>query len=202
MPPPIHSSMNGVEENSGDAHPALHPSITSIPVTPGIDAFDGSDVAESPDIETPTQETQSTGPQWNANTYFAPREDTKAPDSPTQFASGARSPADLLRRLSLIDGNRPAIPDVDPRESHPGLHLSGGIISATFCIPHSVGFKSGATWVRTLLVWHEGRRTLIVLGTQIPPWYFCSFRFFCLPIVCSSSLEPYAGRLDRRDKAH
>lgn len=150
MPPSIESSMNGGEETSGDTHPALHPSIRNTPVTPGIDECDGGDVVESPDIRTPTQENQCSGPQWNANSYFAPREETKAPDSPTRFASGAKSPADLLRRLSLIDGNRPAIPEVDPRESHPGLHLSGGIISATFCIPHSVGFKTGAEWVRTL----------------------------------------------------
>lgn len=147
MPPPIESSVNGGEETSGRTHPALHPSITNVPVTP---AFDGVDVDESPEMQTPTQDSQPSGPQWNANSYFAPREGTKAPDSPTRFASGARSPADLLRRLSLIDGNRPTIPEVDPREAHPGLHLSGGIISATFCIPHSVGFNSGSAWVRTL----------------------------------------------------
>ena len=150
MPPRIGSSMNGGEETSGDTYPALHPSITSIPVTPGIDGVDGEDAVESPDIHTPTQENQSCGPQWNANSYFAPPVETKAPDSPAQFASGAKSPADLLRRLSLIGGNKPAIPEVDPREAHPGLYLSGGIISATFCIPHSVGFKTGAEWVRTL----------------------------------------------------
>lgn len=198
MPAPIESSMNGGEQTTGDTHPALHPSITSIPVTPGIDACNEANGAESPDIETPTPESPSSGPQWNANSYFAPREGAKAPDSPTQFASGARSPADLLRRLSLIDSNRPAIPEVDPRESHPSLHLSGGIISATFCIPHSVGFKKGAEWVRILSECHHGRQTLIVLGTQIPPWYFCSFRLICLPIVRPPSLEPHACRVDRR----
>lgn len=148
MPLPMELPMHGGEETSEDTHPALHPSITSIPVTPGIDAFNEPNVDESPDVKTPTQENSSSGPQWNANSYFAPREGAKAPDSPTQFASGARSPADLLRRLSLINSNRPAIREVGPTESHPSLHLSGGIISATFCIPHSVGFKTGAEWVR------------------------------------------------------
>lgn len=75
-------------------------------------------------------------------------EDNETSSSPTRAASGSRNPAEVLRRLSLVDGDRPSTPDVDPRAAYPALNLSGRIISATFCIPHSLGFRSGHEWVR------------------------------------------------------
>ena len=146
LPPAGPSSSEGLE-SSGDTHPALHPSTTSVEVTPDIEALISAPIVESPDTQTPKQEDRETGPQWNATSYFAPREDSKASDSPTRFAAGAKNSADLLRRLSLTNGKRATIPAIDPRASHAGLHLSGGIISAAICIPHSVGFRSGADWV-------------------------------------------------------
>lgn len=38
-------------------------------------------------------------------------------------------------------------PGIDPREEHPGLRLSGRVISAAFCIPHKLQFKAGSDWV-------------------------------------------------------
>ena len=40
-------------------------------------------------------------------------------------------------------------PGIDPREEHPGLRLSGRVISAAFCIPHKLQFKAGSDWVRS-----------------------------------------------------
>src|SRR5271156_2014666 len=65
-------------------------------------------------------------PMWNANSYFAPRppplrgNEARA-DSPSEAAKGARTGAELLRRLSLVDIAQTEIFDIDPRASHPGL---------------------------------------------------------------------------------
>ena len=121
---------------SASFHPALHPSITNVPVTPGIKLAGGSSY-----IQTPGEDDRAGAPRWNANSYFAPHKSEEIrPDSPTKFAHGARNSADLLRRLSLVDASRPATAEIDPRVAHPGLNLSGNIISATFCIPFSVGY--------------------------------------------------------------
>ena len=129
-----------------EAHPALSPSNTAVPVTPGVGESGSSSYAQS------LARRKSHGQaQWNANSYFAPHEVGEVSDSPAKVATGARSSGELLRRLSLVDSDRPAILEVDPRTAFPSLNLSGGIISATFCIPHSLGFQSGKEWVSRLL---------------------------------------------------
>lgn len=73
----------------------------------------------------------------------------KSPATPAEAASGATSGPELLRRLSLVGGGlTPASPVLDPRTAHPGLKLSGRIISAAFCIPYKVAFEPGSDWVR------------------------------------------------------
>jgi trehalose 6-phosphate synthase/phosphatase len=74
----------------------------------------------------------------------------KSPMSPADAASGATSGPELLRRLSLIGGAHltPATPVIDPRADHPGLQLTGRIISASLCIPYKVAHQAGADWVR------------------------------------------------------
>lgn len=126
--------------SSGDVHPALSPSITTVPVTPGINLAGGSSY-----IQTPGQQSGET--QWNTNSYFAPHDRDDAPDSPTKAVSGSRTSGELLRRLSLVDADRPKTPEPDPRVMYPSLNLSGGIISASFCIPYSLGFSNGREWV-------------------------------------------------------
>ena len=69
------------------------------------------------------------------------------PSSPAEAAKNARSGKDLLRRLSLVGVASPVLPEVDPREQHPGLRLSGRIISAALCIPYRVYRHSGLDWV-------------------------------------------------------
>jgi trehalose 6-phosphate synthase/phosphatase len=67
---------------------------------------------------------------------------------PIQTTAGrASSGIDLLRRLSL-NSDSPTSPDIDPRVQHPGLRLSGRLISAAFCIPYKLNFRSGSDWVR------------------------------------------------------
>ncbi|KAJ5114617.1 hypothetical protein NUU61_000376 [Penicillium alfredii] len=65
---------------------------------------------------------------------------------PPQEARRTSSGMDLLRRLSLTSETLPASPDVDQRVQHPGLNLSGRLISAAFCIPYKLYFKSGSDW--------------------------------------------------------
>ena len=116
-------------------HPGLHPSIVNVPVTPGITlgayASDGS--GESPSYFT-----------HNINQL----RETMA-QSPSDAASGAKSNQEILRRMSLTGGlkRQDSLNDLDPRAANPSLGLSGGIISATFCIPHSLQYRKGADWV-------------------------------------------------------
>ena len=136
MPSPVHFADGpGFATPGEEVHPALHPSITNVPVTPAF-------VATPEQIDQPERH-----PQRNSNCYFAARGHDVPLNSPTKFASGAKTPAELLRRLSLVDDDRPTTPEVDPKALHPGLGLSGGLISAAFCIPHSLGFESGKDWV-------------------------------------------------------
>ncbi|KAI7970594.1 hypothetical protein EIK77_004620 [Talaromyces pinophilus] len=76
----------------------------------------------------------------------------KSPMSPADAAEGVTSGPELLRRLSLIGGAHltPATPVIDPRADHPGLQLTGRIISASLCIPYKVAHQAGQDWVRTL----------------------------------------------------
>ena len=74
--------------------------------------------------------------------------------SPSEAASGAKSNRDILRRMSLTGGlqRKDSLNEIDPRAANPSLGLSGGVISATFCIPHSLTYRKGTEWVGTNLV--------------------------------------------------
>lgn len=145
------SSPEPVEDAKDAVHPALHPSVTSVPVTPGVhlsghDAyFDPSDRQNSTNLPFDPS-TVTPGPNWNANSYFPPREDRAG--SPTEAVAGAQTGEELLRRLSLLpDPNvKHDLVDVDPRSAHPGLNLSGKIISATFVVPYTVSHSPGNEW--------------------------------------------------------
>ena len=126
-------------------HPALNPSITDVPVTPGIgntgqSAYNDESRPRKPSLH------------WNSNSYFAPKglavesPMSKPPESPEEAAKGARSGADLLRRLSLTTPLSPESLDADPKEAFPGLNLTGNVISATVCIPYVVAYRFGADW--------------------------------------------------------
>lgn len=91
----------------------------------------------------------------DAPSYFAniPGSRTESLD-PSELTSNppdnrrkASSGQELLRRLSLTGGASPMSPEVDPRAQHPGLKLSGRLISAAFCIPYKLYYQSGSDWV-------------------------------------------------------
>ena len=173
---------------SASFHPALHPSITNVPVTPGINFAGGSSY-----IQTPGEDDQPGGPRWNANSYFAPyKTEAARPDSPTKFAHGARTPADLLRRLSLVDNSRPAAAEIDPRVAHPGLNLSGNIISATFCIPYNVGYNKSKQAPRWSLRSRRGTSAL-----------FDSFAHLSGPnTIWSHTLVGWTGEIKEPENVH
>jgi trehalose 6-phosphate synthase/phosphatase len=135
------SPIPGVEIASPDSsqHPGQRASVVNVPVTPGIHLGEYNSESSANSKHTP-------------QSYFS-HNITKLREgmaqSPKEAASGASSSSDILRRMSLT-GGRPraaSIADLDPREANPALGLSGGIISATFCIPHSLQHRKGAEWV-------------------------------------------------------
>ncbi|RVX74784.1 hypothetical protein B0A52_01061 [Exophiala mesophila] len=92
----------------------------------------------------------STTPRPGTSYFSIPTESdpnaSAAVSSPVEVAKGARSGKDLLRRLSLVDSSGLDTLDLDPRTSHPGLRLSGNIISATFCIPYQLCYGAKGQW--------------------------------------------------------
>lgn len=105
----------------------------------------------------------------DAPSYFAsiPGVNTEAFDfSDTTQSTGRRkmsSGQELLRRLSLTGYASPMSPEIDPRSQHPGLKLSGRLISAAFCIPYKVHHQAGSNWVRGENVEIVGQLTKLTL---------------------------------------
>lgn len=125
-------------------------------IGPGLKALrdkaytDATNATPSLDVDGKHQ-TDSDTPSYFANTPGAktgsldPSEMTSMPsDTGGQASSGQ----DLLRRLSLTGEASPMSPEVDPCAQHPGLKLSGRLISAAFCIPYKLYFQSESDWVR------------------------------------------------------
>ncbi|KAM3072154.1 hypothetical protein ACMFMF_007547 [Clarireedia jacksonii] len=116
-------------------NPILSAAHSNIPVTPGIHL--GAYTEELP----PETETES---------YFTEgfKRFNSMAQSPSEAASGAKSNQEVLRRMSLSSGRerQDSLSDIDPRAAHPSLGLTGGIISATFCIQHSLQYRKGADW--------------------------------------------------------
>lgn len=124
-------------------HPGQHPSITNVPVTPDIHQGEtnyGNEPNRRPGFS-----------------YFG-EENAGTAQSPQEAAKGAKSNRDILRRMSLSRSytKQESLNDVDPRVANPSLGLSGGVISATFCIPHSLQFRKGVDWVSRLLLHSHG----------------------------------------------
>lgn len=116
-------------------HPGLHPSVTNVPVTPGIH------------IETYASGNGSE----DTNSYFF--SDIKSfreqmAGAPDEATGGAVSDREILRRMSVSAAQSQDSSDLaDPRLAHPGLSLSGNVISVNFCIPHSLVYRRNADWV-------------------------------------------------------
>jgi trehalose 6-phosphate synthase/phosphatase len=121
-------------QRNESVHPGLHPSVTEVPVTPGIHLGEYNSGSNS------------------QSSYFSDvlgRQNDQMAQSPSEAASGAQSGGDLLRRISLKGHaqKQESLNEVDPKAANPALSLSGSVISATFCIPHSVEHRQGADWV-------------------------------------------------------
>jgi trehalose 6-phosphate synthase/phosphatase len=136
-PPPLVESPRPIEgfQRQESIHPGLHPSVTNVPVTPGIR------------LATYASDSSAAASQ----SYFTHDINTinhQTAQSPTEAAAGARSGHDILRKMSLTGHQRQAsLSDTDPRAAFPSLSLSGSVISATFCIPHSLQYRKGRDWV-------------------------------------------------------
>ncbi|KAH7091089.1 alpha,alpha-trehalose-phosphate synthase-like protein subunit Tps2 [Paraphoma chrysanthemicola] len=154
-PPPTKANPMSPEpfEPRESEHPALHPSITNVPVTPGVHLGGKSAYIEPGDTEGESTlpfdpEKATPGPSWSANSYFADKQVSDQVGSPTEAAAGARTGDELLQKLSVVPdpATKHDLADVDPRAAHPGLNLSGRIISATFAVPYSLGYSQGNDW--------------------------------------------------------
>ncbi|KAF2012175.1 glycosyltransferase family 20 protein [Aaosphaeria arxii CBS 175.79] len=147
MPPATQLNQSASPEEVADAtHPALHPSVTNVPVTPAPGAFGQSAYVDSDEDDKPSKQVNP-GAQNTSNPYFPPLEND-GPRSPSEVAAGARSGEELLRRLSLVQDPdaKPDLADTDPRAAHPSLGLSAKIISATFAVPYHIGYSAGKEW--------------------------------------------------------
>lgn len=77
-------------------------------------------------------------------------------ESTSKVANGSPSGEELLRRLSLTGARpHPDFEDLDPRAAHPGLTLSGNVISATFCVPYKIGYTTTGEWVGSACRTHK-----------------------------------------------
>lgn len=163
------------------------------PVTPGNRGANGVIFTDG---EHPTRTSSSQqrpradtlGHQWNANSFIDSNSEAST-GIPTPASSGVsnrtaehstRNAEDLLRRLSLVQ--KPDPTPEDPRITHPNLHLSGRIISATFCIPYTISKTANQedTWVKLAIAVHIQPLTLI--GPYASTWNFCALRFFLIPL--------------------
>jgi trehalose 6-phosphate synthase/phosphatase len=136
-PPPLTLSPGTIEgglQLDESIHPGLQSSVTEVPVTPGIH------------FSTYTSES-------SPSSYFS--QDVNSAEgqmaqSPSEAAAGAKSGHDILRRMSLVGSQQDLLSDTDPRAANPSLSLSGSVISATFCIPHSLHYRKGYDWVSSV----------------------------------------------------
>lgn len=126
-----------------------------------------------------------------------PSEVTSMPsDTGRQPSSGQ----DLLRRLSLTEEASPMSPGVDPRAQHPGLKLSGRLISAAFCIPYKLYFQSESDWVcDSIHPLCRGWLTDPVSGridAEAALGHFGALRFICSLGIRRDSMVTHPGGLD------
>ncbi|KAJ5110768.1 Trehalose-phosphatase [Penicillium argentinense] len=123
-------------------------------VGPGLQALKHNSYSQA-SAATPSLDADKVHPvDNNAPSYFAniPGTNTESLDTSKSASAGTaplrKSSAgeDLLRRLSLTGHSSPMSPEIDPRTEHPGLRLSGRLISAAFCIPYKLHYQPGSDW--------------------------------------------------------
>jgi len=154
-----------------DGHPGLRASLTKVPVTPGIGLGEYNSASSAGEPSYFTHD-------------IANLRNTMA-QSPSDAASGGVSHHEILRRMSLSSPGlqrKDSLLDVDPRAANPSLGLSGGVISATFCIPHSLQLRNGADWVSRA---DPALKALAnrVIGNKHPSWHFRIIRLLQIPLL-------------------
>jgi trehalose 6-phosphate synthase/phosphatase len=133
------------------------PSITNVPVTPGIHlaTYESESSQDSSKPQSPTgyfSQDPSKSEKRSRKISDAPRVQSPTQigsefraSSPTEAIKGAMSDRDVLRRMSLSSrGRRESISDI--KAAVPDLALSGNIISATFTLPHSLKYQTSGDW--------------------------------------------------------
>jgi hypothetical protein len=192
LPVTTHRTLHAMSESSSPAHvPDGQPN--PVLVGPGMKALRDEAYSKATNA-TPSLDTDKTHPvDSDAPSYFAgiPGTRTESMDSSDLATSGAESRRktsageDLLRRLSLTGPASPMSPGIDPREEHPGLRLSGRVISAAFCIPYKLYFKAGSDWVSTsiflLCIYRSQLLTnhLVFTDRETPVWHLGFIRLLC-----------------------
>ncbi|KAJ6111627.1 Trehalose-phosphatase [Penicillium sp. IBT 18751x] len=143
--------MSETEKSSPERLPEGQPN--PVLVGPGLKAFSTEAYTDATNA-TPSLDTDNQGQMdIDAPSYFAnlpgvqteplgPSDSASAPHPKRRTSSGQ----ELLRRLSLVGHGSPMSPEVDPRAQHPGLNLSGRLISASFCMPYKLYFQAGSDW--------------------------------------------------------
>lgn len=133
------------QETSLPGH--LREENTTIPVTPSEESCARPGTA-SGSGNAPKHVLEAVGASGQPE-YFSDRADSaNGPSSAQEAANGAKNGEDILRRLSLTGSqSKPDFDSIDPRTAHPGLGLSGNIISATFAVPYKVGYTTSGEWV-------------------------------------------------------
>lgn len=124
-------------------NPALRDENTSIPVTPGVADWHAVDYPGQP-VKGPGQHSML----GRGQPAPARAAQGRRLSSPSEAAAGARSPEEVLRRLSLTSKPTKEVDalELDPQSAHPSLGLSGNVISATFCVPYKIGYSPGSDW--------------------------------------------------------
>ena len=108
-----------------------------------------------PTDESPNSQIDGPGGSSSGNNGVTDRI-LEASTAGSQLAGDSYSGPELLRRLSLVSDTTIPQPSFAHPEGHPDLGLSGRIISAAFCIPYKLAFRSGEPWVRVQLL-HAAR---------------------------------------------
>lgn len=148
MAPSTKDSSEAFEPRESD-HPALHPSVTNVPVTPGVHLGGTSAYVEPNDPNSDNNkpfdpEKVGPGPSWSANSYFTRKNSSSPAEADSPATEGENAHAHLKH---VEDGtSKHDLADVDPRAAHPALNLSGRVISANFTVPYSVRYSQGNDW--------------------------------------------------------
>lgn len=132
----LSDSPQPLAESPESLHPGQHPSIVNVPVTPGIHLGEYSSAS-------PTYHGRP------ATSYFSHNITSMREVMSPSETGNPHTDQEILRKISQGGGRArsESIVDLDPKTANPALGLSGGIISATFCIPHSLQHRKGQEWV-------------------------------------------------------